>query len=127
MTDPIEAPTDADLLETVSSLVGAAVRHQLWLLPLDERGVPLRVVVPIEGVPLRPDVMPRLAEAISEMGRAGGWATLVLVWERPGAAWPSRREREAAAALEAALDLPVRAGFLSCDTGVRRLPAATAA
>jgi hypothetical protein len=124
---PTAAPTDADLLETVSSLVGAAVRDQLWLFPLDAEGVPLHVVVPIEGVPFDADAMPRLAEVVSDMGAAGGWASVVLVWERPGAAWPTRREAAAIAALEAALTLPVRARLLSYDGGVRRLPGGTAA
>jgi len=123
MTTTPTAPTDADLLETASSLVGEAVRDQLWLLPLDEAGVPVPVVIPIEGVPFDPDAMPRLAAAVHEMARGSDWAALVTVWERPGPPRLSRREAATVAAFAGALELPVRAAFLSSDDGVRRLPA----
>jgi hypothetical protein len=127
MTAPLTAPTDADLLETVSSLVGPAAHVQLWLFPLDADGVPLRVVIPIEDVPLEADVMPRLAATVGEMGELGGWASLVLVWERPGPAWLTTREEEVVAAFRSAGRLPLRAEFLSHDTGVRRIAPGTAA
>lgn len=127
MTAPLTAPTDADLLETVSSLVGAAAHVQLWLFPLDSGGVPLRVVIPIEDVPLDPDVMPHLGATVGEMGELGGWASLVLVWERPGPAWLTTHEEEVVAAFRAASRLPLRAEFLSHDAGVCRIGAGTAA
>ncbi len=127
MTAPATAPTDADLLETVSSLVGPAAHVQLWLFPLGSDGVPLRVVIPIEDVPLDPAVMPRLGTRVAEMGEAAGWASLVLVWERPGPAWLTTREEEVVAAFRAASGLPLRAEFLSHDTGVRRIGPGTAA
>jgi hypothetical protein len=127
MTASAAAPTDADLLETVSSLVGPAARVQLWLFPLDADGVPLRVVVPIEDVPLEAAVMPRLAASITEMAELSGWAALVLVWERPGPAWLAPREECVVAAFRAATGLPVRAEFLSHDGGVTRLASGTAA
>lgn len=127
MTAPLTAPTDADLLETVSSLVGPAAHVQIWLFPLDSAGVPLRVVIPIEDVPLEPDVMPRLGATVGEMGELGGWASLVLVWERPGPAWLTIREEEVVAAFRAATRVPLRAEFLSHDTGVCRIRSGTAA
>jgi hypothetical protein len=127
MTAPLTAPTDADLLETVSSLVGPAAHVQLWLFPLDADGVPLRVVIPIEDVPLDPAVMPRLGATVAEMAGTAGWASLVLVWERPGPAWLTTSEEAVAAAFRAASGLPLRAEFLSHDTGVRRIGAGTAA
>ena len=127
MTTPTTAPTDADLLETVSSLVGPAVHVQLWLFPLDTAGVPLHVVIPIEDVPLDPDVMPRLGARVTRMAETADWASLVLVWERPGPAWLTRREEAVVDAFRAASGLPLRAEFLSHDTGVRRIGSATAA
>lgn len=127
MTTPLSAPTDADLLETVSSLVGPAARVQLWLFPLDADGVPVRVVIPIEDVPLDPAVMPRLGASVTEMAELGGWAALVLVWERPGPPWLSAREEEVVAAFRSASGIPLRAEFLSHDTGVRRVRSGTAA
>jgi hypothetical protein len=127
MTAPLTVPSDADLLETVSSLVGPAAHVQLWLLPLDADGVPLRLVIPIEDVPLDPEVMPRLGTRVGEMAAVGGWASLVLVWERPGAAWLSPREEEVVEGFRAAVGLPLRAEFLSHDTGVRRIGSGTAA
>ena len=98
MTAPATVPTDADLLETVSSLVGPAAHVQLWLFPLDADGVPLRVVIPIEDVPLDAAVMPHLGERVGRMGETAGWASLVLVWERPGPAWLTTGEEEVVAA-----------------------------
>jgi hypothetical protein len=127
MTGPLTAPTDADLLETVSSLVGPAARVQLWLLPLDADGVPLRVVVPIEDVPLEPGAMPRLAASVDELGERAGWAALVLVWERPGPVWLSPHEQAVVDAFRSAAGVPLRAQFLSHDTGVARVGPGTAA
>lgn len=127
MTAPLTAPTDADLLETVSSLVGPAAHVQLWLFPLDADGLPLRVVIPIEDVPLDPDAMSRLGASVGEMGRSAGWASLVLVWERPGPAWLTTGEEEVVAAFRAASGVPLRAEFLSHDAGVRRIGSRTAA
>jgi len=127
MTAPATAPTDADLLETVSSLVGPAAHVQLWLFPLDADGVPLRVVIPIEDVPLDAEVMPRLGARVGRMAETAGWASLVLVWERPGPAWLTTGEEEVVAAFRAASGLPLRAEFLSHDTGVRRIASGTAA
>jgi hypothetical protein len=127
MTAPLTAPTDADLLETVSSLIGPAARVQLWLLPLDADGLPLRVVLPIEDVPLDPAVMPRLGASVTEMATLGGWAALVLVWERPGPAWLTPHEEEVVAAFRTGSGLPLRAEFLSHDGGVLRIGSRTAA
>ncbi|HEY0374451.1 MAG TPA: hypothetical protein VGC94_06625 [Amnibacterium sp.] len=127
MTAPLTVPTDADLLETVSSLIGPAARVQLWLLPLDADGVPLRLVIPIEDVPLDPEVMPRLGTRVGEMAAVGGWASLVLVWERPGTAWLTPREEQVVEAFRTAVGLPLRAEFLSHDAGVRRIASGTAA
>ncbi|HEV7624065.1 MAG TPA: hypothetical protein VGO26_08015 [Amnibacterium sp.] len=127
MTAPATAPTDADLFETVSSLVGPAAHVQLWLFPLDADGVPLRVVIPIEDVPLEPAVMPRLGASITEMAELGGWAALVLVWERPGPAWLTPHEEQVVAAFRTASGVPLRAEFLSHDTGVRRIGSGRAA
>lgn len=127
MTTPATAPTEADLLETVSSLVGPAAHVQLWLFPLGSDGVPLRVVIPIEDVPLDAAVMPRLGARVGRMGGTAGWAALVLVWERPGPAWLTTREEAVVDAFRASCGLPLRAEFLSHDTGVRRIGSATAA
>lgn len=127
MTAPLTAPTDADLLETVSCLVGPAAGVQLWLLPLDDDGVPFRLALPIDDVPLDAGLMERLGQRVTEVAGQGGWASLVLVWERPGPAWLSSSEENAVAAFRAASGLPLRAEFLSHDSGVSRIRSGTAA
>ncbi len=129
MTTPPGASTDADLLDTVRSLVGPAVRNQLWLFPYDEDGEPMQLVVPIEGVPFTPDVVPRLAEAVLEICRSADAGSVGLLWERPG---PRRLTPREAAAVDATVTairagLPVRASFLSWDDDVTALPLQAAA
>ncbi|HEY8319984.1 MAG TPA: hypothetical protein VIG76_14280 [Amnibacterium sp.] len=129
MNEEPGVPTDADLLESVRCLVGPAIRNQLWLFPYDEDGVPMQLVVPIEGVPFTPDVVPRLAEAVLEICRSADAGSVGLLWERPG---PQRLTPREAAAVDATVtairaDLPVRASFLSWDDDVTALPLRAAA
>jgi len=129
MNEAPGVPTDADLLESVRSLVGPAIRNQLWLFPYDEDGVPLQLVVPIEGVPFTPDVVPRLAEAVLQICRSAEAGSVGLLWERPGPRRLTTREAAAVDGTVAAIraGLPVRASFLSWDDDVTALPLQAAA
>jgi len=82
--------TDGDVLRRVDLLVDLDARQQrsIWLLFLSASGVQLPVVVPIDGVPERPDLTTArslcwvIAEALRE-NVPGGHAIVVLT--RPGA------------------------------------------
>ena len=118
MTTTPRAPTDADLLDTVRSLVGPAVRNQLWLFPYDEDGVPLQLVVPIEGVPFTPDVVPRLAEAVLEICRSADAGSVGLLWSVParGGSRPGRRRPSTG---------PLRRSAPACRSGRPSSPGTT--
>ena len=61
MTTPLnidDAPPVTTLQEArarVFDLVGHAIRRQLWLMLLDAHGQQLSLLIPIEGIPVRPE------------------------------------------------------------------------
>jgi hypothetical protein len=126
MSLPSTISTDADLLDSLRDLIGPALRDELWLFFTDADGAPIPLVIPIEDVPMRLDVVERLGEVVVETGRAAGAADVLLVWERPGEAWLSDDEAEFVAAVAAAVSpgLRIRAQALSSDFGVRLLASA---
>jgi hypothetical protein len=82
--------TDEDLLRRIDLLIDQDARQErsIWLLFVSASGVQLPVVVPIDGVPERPDLTTArslcwvIAEALRE-NVPGGHAVVVLT--RPGA------------------------------------------
>ncbi|NII50800.1 hypothetical protein [Frigoribacterium endophyticum] len=81
---PLE--TTLDLHRLLTHFFPVAIRRQLWTLFLDAADVPLPVVVPLEGIPLRPlpDAVGRWADAVQAVAREFGASRVVFVVERTG-------------------------------------------
>ena len=119
-------PTDVDILRRVNELIGPANLPQLWLLFLDSEDVQLPLLIPINGLPARPDggataIFSSIANLMPEVGADA----LVIVWERRGN--PKLIERDAAwlhciAAACGAARVRLRGVSLSHSEGVRWVP-----
>jgi len=74
------------LLDRFGAFLHQALRRQLWVCFLDDDLVQLPMVVPVEGIPVRPAVEPLagLLDAFEEVGRHVGATRVVVVHERPG-------------------------------------------
>lgn len=118
--------TDADIEDRTLTLVGAAIRRQLWLMFLTADDVQLPVLMPVDDLPELPDrvetdvLVSHLAGLLDQIGAA----QLVLVWERPGRGLLNPSEAAWARAL--ALDcerrgIRLRAQLLSHTRGVMLL------
>jgi hypothetical protein len=123
--------TDEDVLRRIDLLVNLDARQirSIWLLFLSASGVQLPVVVPIDGVPERPDLTTArslcwvIAEALRE-NVPGGHAVVVLT--RPEAGAPDDADRDWATTLHrAARDrgASLRMVCLATSSGVCRLTA----
>ena len=115
--------TDDELLARVESLVPVAVRRQLWTLFLDADQVQLPMVVPLEGIPERPDrlAVERWGDALDEVASEFGVSAVVFVLERPGPAVDSASDvawRDALSGLSAARRYAVRAVLTCTSDGV---------
>ena len=75
--------------ERVFDLVGHAIRRQVWLMLLDPYGQQLSMLIPIDGIPLRPDpgsTQPfamRINDILTQEAPGG---SIILTLERPGSA-----------------------------------------
>lgn len=123
--------TDADVLQRVTDLVGAAAAvRQLWLMFVDGDARQAPVVVPIADIPRRPQAGPLdgltriLAGLRGELATDLGPGSVILTLERIGidAVLPADSEWAAALALTCEhAGMALRGVFLSTDGGVRRL------
>jgi hypothetical protein len=118
--------SDADLIELVSSLVGAAGRRQLWLMFIDSENRPLPLIVPIAGLldDTPSEQLAALGGRACEIAELTGAASIVLTWERPGGPTPDDTERRMVSAIAAGIvggGVAVRASFLSHSNGVVRI------
>jgi hypothetical protein len=130
---PVDLPpltTDEEVLARVRTLVGAAAAEQLWILFVDGDGRQSPVLVPIAGVPHRPE--PRglagLARVLRglrhELVTERGPGAVVVTRERTGADTVLEADREWAAALAEvcrSAGVALRATVLSTPGGVRWL------
>jgi hypothetical protein len=116
--------TDTMIEQRVCDLIGRANQRQLWLLFLDEDEVQLPLLIPIDGLPLRPtgedtdSVVANVGHVMEVIGAAG----LIVVWERYGPAHLSSNDTEwvrSFAKACGAIRLPLRAMLLSYRRGVR--------
>jgi hypothetical protein len=116
--------TDADIHKRVEQLIGKANQRQLWLLFLDELGVQLPLLIPIDALPTAPsdaqtaEVLDRVREVMGEIGASA----LVVVIERYGPSTLTAQDIEWARSLHRACDasgVVLRAQLLSHRTGVR--------
>lgn len=121
--------TDQDLVCRVDHLVDQdSRRHRsLWLFFLSGDGVQLPVVVPIDGVPERPDglLVGNLCGVIAQvLGDAAPGGSAVLTLARPGDAAVDDTDRYWFRALHAAArqrGTAIRLICLATPAGVRRL------
>jgi len=118
--------TTGQARERVRELVGHAHSRQLWLMLLDANGRQLPLLIPVAGIPLRPEpgsVQPIAARlgAILSAEAPGGSAILTL--ERPGPAALSAPDQAWARELEASFGKVMRITgiFVAHDEGVCRL------
>ena len=116
--------TDALIEERVRALIGRASLRQLWFLFLDEGEVQLPLLLPVDGLPGRPDydgvhcVLSKIIELMEDIEATG----VVLVWERFRSATLTSQDRAWVHALATQcvqLRVPLRAILLSHRTGVR--------
>ena len=141
MTNPPPAPpspdgaplllTDADVLDRVRQLVGPAVTdRQLWLLFVDGDGRQSPVVVPVAGIPERPNpgglagLDAVLAQVRDDLATDLGAGSVVLALERLGPDATLPGDRDWARVLTdccTGAEIELRGIFLSTRGGVRRL------
>lgn len=87
--DSAPVTTVDEARERVRDLVGPAIRPQLWFMLLDRVGRQLPVLIPVDGIPLRPEpggaavLAARLTELLEELAPGG---SVILTLERPGSA-----------------------------------------
>jgi len=93
MTTKLEdAPPVTTLPEArkrVFDLVGHAMRRQLWLMLLDPYGQQLSVLIPIDGIPLRPapgSTQPFAVQINDLLTQEAPGGSIILTLERPGSA-----------------------------------------
>ncbi len=75
--------------QRVFDLVGHAIRRQLWLMLLDANGQQLSLLIPLEGIPLRPEpgsVQPFAARINELLTQEAPGGSIILTLERPGLA-----------------------------------------
>lgn len=89
MEDSAPVTTEEEARQRVSELVGHAIRPQLWFMLLDAHGRQLSLVIPVDGIPLRPEPgsgtgMASALNALVEEHVPGG--SVILTLERPGTA-----------------------------------------
>ncbi|WP_104134117.1 hypothetical protein [Cryobacterium sp. Y62] len=93
MTTKLEdAPPVTTLQEArtrVFDLVGHAMRPQLWLMLLDPDGQQLSVLIPIDGIPVRPEpgsIQPFAVRINDMLAQEAPGGSIILTLERPGSA-----------------------------------------
>lgn len=132
MTTPLRIE-DADPVTTtgqardrVADLVGHAISHQLWFMLLDAHGRQIPLLIPVGGIPLRPEpggaaVMAAAVNGLlSEHGPGG---SVILTLERPGTAALTAPDQAWARELAASFGKVVRITgmFVAHDEGVCEL------
>jgi hypothetical protein len=116
--------TDALVEQRVTSLLGRAIRRQLWLLFLDEQDVQLPLLVPLDGLPMLPPDRPDLTlqAMLRHFRESAGAHSFVFVLERYADATLTPADAAWARALHGACDdagVPLRGILVSHKRGVR--------
>lgn len=127
--------TDADVLERVQQLVGAAsTDRQLWIMLVDGDGRQTPVVVPVSDIPRRPDSggIAGLAEILGgladELATEHGPGSVILTLERLGTDGVQPGDREWAGELTATCEragMALRGVFLSTPRAIVRVQSPT--
>ena len=115
--------TDALIEARVADLIGRANQRQLWFLFLDEAQVQLPLMIPIDGLPARPDpTIGNLVHLVAEAMAMEDARSVVAVIERYADATLTVADQEWARALHDAFaqqQVPLRGILLSHRRGVR--------
>lgn len=124
--DAAPVTTIREARERVADLIGHAIRRQLWFMMLDAEGCQIPLLIPVDGIPLRPDPgsVAGMAAAITEVLRTHGpGGSVILTLERPGAAALTAPDQAWATELSAAFGKVVRITgmFVAHDDGVCEL------
>lgn len=132
-TPPVDLPpltTEEEVLARVRALVGPARAQRLWVLFVDGDGRQARAVVPISGLPRRPE-RARLAGLTrilgglrGELRTDRGRGAVILAWERTGddSVLPADREWAGELAVVCRVaEVALRGVYLSTPGGVQRL------
>ncbi len=107
----------------VFDLVGHAIRPQLWLMLLDPHGHQLSMLIPIDGIPLRPEPgsVQRFAVAINDiLAQAAPGGSIIVTLERPGSAALTAPDQAWAVELAQSFGklMPITGLFVAHDDGV---------
>ncbi|WP_051343020.1 hypothetical protein [Pseudonocardia spinosispora] len=123
--------TDSDKLDRVRALVGqACATRQVWIMLVDGEGRQLPTVLPLSGLPDRPDLsflqgLERLLGGMrSELATSSGPGCVILTLERAGSEEATSLDREWRNALRVACSharIALGGVFLSSDSGVHPL------
>ena len=136
MTTPSSTPdpdaiiaTDADARELLSTMLGPALRRQLWAFLLASNGRQLPIVIPIDGIPASPSdeelrsIVSSLGQVLDEYGPGG---SVLFALERPGDETPHGFDELWADGLHSAAEdeaVDVFAIYLVHDGGLRMMKA----
>jgi len=121
--------TDADARELLCTLLGPALRRQLWSFLLASNGRQLPIVIPIDGIPVSPSedelrsIVSSLGQVLDEYGPGG---SILFALERPGDETPHGFDELWADGLHSAADaeaVDVFAIYLVHDDGLRMMKA----
>ena len=126
LDDTAPVTTTGEARERVRELVGRANRRQLWLMLLDANGRQLQLLIPVAGIPLRPEpgsvapIAARLNDILSNEAPGG---SAILTLERPGSAALTAPDQAWARELETSFGKVMRITgmFVAHDEGVCRL------
>jgi hypothetical protein len=121
--------TDDDVLERVAAIIDPAARRQrtLWMFFLEHGGTQANLVVPIDGIPLRPQaaVIGQLCYVAGEaIAINPALASVIVTLSRPGTLRRTEDDRRLLRALQhgaASHETPLRMICLATPEGVREL------
>jgi hypothetical protein len=121
--------TDADVLNRVSAIISpAARRHRtLWLFFLQDDGTQVNLIVPVDGVPERPDasLVANVCRVASEsVAQTASLTSVIITFSRPGTPLVTTADLRLLRALRqgaARYATPVRLLCLATPEGVSQL------
>ena len=125
-TRDIPLTTDSEIEDRIGQLLGTANQRQLWLILLDDRDQQLPLLIPIDGMPVRPPHLDDsgLGPAFQLLVDEYDVAAFVVVLERFASAELQNGDREWARVIDATcsdIGVPLRAVVVLHADGTRWL------